>query len=189
MASDFGDESGQQLTDWLLRIGQDGGQKAMERAADSFMTALKHAKDGQSEVSPRDVGRDGKEWAKLDLAEFTKIDGSKELQKIMSDKLKSSGAEYLFFDDHINGKNYLLFKVEDAALLAKSFDELIKETKGAYERASEAREGAQEKRHEKDDRPLEERAEEARKASDSLDKQKEGVISRIQNRMQENRSR
>ena len=189
MASDFGDESGQQLTDWLLRIGQDGGQKAMERAADRFATALKHAKDGRSEVKPEDVGKDGKEWAKLDLAEFTKIDGFEDLQQIMSDKLKSSGVEHLFFDDHINGKNYLLFKVEDAARLAESFDELIKETKGAYERASEAREGAQEKRHGKDGRPLEERAEEARKASDSLDKQKEGVISRIQNRMQENRSR
>ena len=29
MASDFGDEAGQELYDWMIRIGQDAGGKAM----------------------------------------------------------------------------------------------------------------------------------------------------------------
>jgi len=189
MASDFGDESGQQLTDWLLRIGQDGGQKAMERAADRFTMALKHAKEGKGEATADKVGKDGKEWAKLDLAEFEEVEGFDDLKQIMSGKLRRDGIEHLFFDDEKTGKGYLLFKVEDAARLSESFDELMKDTDTAYERASRARAGERDREQERDERPLEERAEEARKASDSLDKQKEGVISRIQNRMQENRSR
>ena len=36
MASDFGDEAGQELYDWMIRIGQDAGGKAMSDAAGNF---------------------------------------------------------------------------------------------------------------------------------------------------------
>ena len=39
MASDFGDEAGQELYDWMLRIGQDAGGKAMSDAAGKLVQA------------------------------------------------------------------------------------------------------------------------------------------------------
>ena len=33
MASDYGDEAGGKLLDWMLRIGQEAGAEAMERSA------------------------------------------------------------------------------------------------------------------------------------------------------------
>lgn len=33
MATDFGDESGEKLFDWMLRVGQEAGQEALAKSA------------------------------------------------------------------------------------------------------------------------------------------------------------
>ena len=33
MATDFGDESGEKLVDWMLRVGQEAGQEALAKSA------------------------------------------------------------------------------------------------------------------------------------------------------------
>ena len=61
MASDYGDDAGEKLFDWMARIGQDAGANAMENAADKFATALHHAKTGETDA--HEVASDkGHEW-------------------------------------------------------------------------------------------------------------------------------
>ena len=85
MASDFGDESGEKLFDFMVRFGERMGEDAMRRHANKLQTAFENAKSG-TQVEPRDT--DGAvEWAKLDMHEFQEIEGYDEI------KLKATGVE------------------------------------------------------------------------------------------------
>ena len=52
MASDYGDEAGGKLLDWMLRIGQEAGAEAMARSL-SETTSLIVAYSGSPESSSR----------------------------------------------------------------------------------------------------------------------------------------
>lgn len=44
MPSDFGDESGEKLFDWMLRIGQDASEAALLTSAERLKGAFKNAR-------------------------------------------------------------------------------------------------------------------------------------------------
>ena len=71
MASDFGDEAGGELYDWMLRIGQDAGEQAVHDAAKRLADALRNMRSGvehADELPPESVEKP--RWAKLDMAEI-----------------------------------------------------------------------------------------------------------------------
>lgn len=72
MASDFGDDAGQELYDWMMRIGQDAGGKAMSDAAGKLAQALRNARSG-ARSGTETVDGERPEWAKLDMAEFKEL--------------------------------------------------------------------------------------------------------------------
>ena len=51
MPSDFGDESGEKLFDWMLRIGQDASEATLLTSAERLKGAFKNAR---GEVSRED---------------------------------------------------------------------------------------------------------------------------------------
>ncbi len=57
MATDFGDESGEKLFDWILKIGQDASEQAMLASAEKLKSALQE-RPGRDRGRRR-VSRDG----------------------------------------------------------------------------------------------------------------------------------
>ena len=109
------------------------------------------------------------EWAKLDMSEFREIEGYDEIKQSIESKLRSRSVEPAWFEDAEHGKEYLLFRIDDAHDVWASFDELSTETEPAAEKAAgKLRERAV------DGRPLEERAKEAREASEALEAERAG---------------
>ena len=201
MASDFGDEAGQELYDWMIRIGQDAGGKAMSDAAGRLVQALRNARSGVSPEAEA-VSDERSEWAKLDMAEFKELPEYESVQAAISAKLDSAGLAHSFLDDQSNGKTYLLFRTEDAERLDGCLGELIEETEAAAERAAsglareaerqprEAERGNQREEDDPDKEPLEKRAEEARAASEQLERERSGErAAERAPRFQENRSK
>ena len=201
MASDFGDEAGQELYDWMIRIGQDAGGKAMSDAAGKLVQALRNARSG---VGPEAETASGErpEWAKLDMVEFKELPEYESVQAAISAKLDSAGLAHSFLDDQSNGKTYLLFRTEDAERLDGCLGELIEETEAAAEKATDSlareagrqpREAERDSQREEDDpdkEPLEKRAEEARAASEQLERERSGERAADRGpRFQENRSK
>lgn len=187
MASDFGDEAGEKLYDWMLQLGKQAGELVAENAADRFSIALQHAKEGKPE-NAKDAPA-AKEWAKLDMAEFKEIEGYPELQQVISDKLTQNGIEHSFFDDARKEKTYLLFKTAEAAKLAESFDELIEQTQGAKEKVKESlgkmeeaeppievgsHSGQADSKTKHSEEPLEAKAEKSREASEQIERERKG---------------
>ena len=76
-----------------------------------------------------------------------------------------------WFEDPGSGKEYLLFRISDVEEVCRSFDELSKEAGEACDRAAAglAKLRAREAATGRDERPLAERAENARKASKALE--------------------
>jgi len=182
MASDFGDEAGQELYDWMIRIGQDAGGKAMSDAAGRLAQALRNARSGIGpQAETEDAARP--EWAKLDMAEFKELPEYESIQAAISAKLESAGLAHSFIDDQSNGKTYLLFRIEDAERLDGCFDELIDQAEAAEQKASgelareaerQTREAERDNDREEDDpdkEPLEKQAEYARAASEQLERE------------------
>ncbi len=69
MATDFGDESGEKLFDWMLRVGQEAGQEALAKSAKGLAEAIRSTCAG-IEKSEGSGGAAAKttEWAKLTCA-------------------------------------------------------------------------------------------------------------------------
>ena len=58
MPSDFGDESGEKLFDWMLRVGQEAGQAAMSHGAARVSMAFRNSvgeisRDGAALANPQ----------------------------------------------------------------------------------------------------------------------------------------
>ena len=177
MAGDFGDESGEKLFDFMVRLGMRMGEDAMHRCASKLQTAFENAKGG-TQAEPKDSDA-AVEWAKLDMREF---------QGVIEAKLKANGVESAWFQDQAAGKEYLLFRIAEAQQVRDSLDELSRETEGAESRASEQlKKDLDEKR---DSRPLEEKAKEAREAADALEREADKPQQRVRDpRFQETRAR
>ena len=186
MAGDFGDESGEKLFDFMVRLGMRMGEDAMRRHAGKLQTAFENAKGG-TQAEPKDSDA-AVEWAKLDMREFQEIEGYDEVKGVVETKLRANGVEPAWFQDQAAGKEYLLFRVAEAQQVRDSLDELSRETEGAESRASEQlKKDLDEKR---DSRPLEEKAKEAREAADALEREADKPQQRVRDpRFQETRAR
>ncbi|MBQ9021927.1 MAG: hypothetical protein IJ113_07980 [Eggerthellaceae bacterium] len=171
MASDYGDESGEKMLDSFTRFAERRGEFAMRERAYEFKRACRNAtevakeKGGESEAL-----ESAPEWAKLDMREFQALEDYADFKEIIEAKLDAHGIEPNWFTDEQAGREYLLFRVKDAREVWASFKELEQESDGIAEKAAEAaKDKVAEKHLDRDERPLDERAKQAREASKALE--------------------
>ena len=176
MASDYGDEAGEKMVDDFMRFGERMGGRAMYERAHRIQRACENA----TREAMRSAGGDAPEpsespeWAKLDMAEFRRIEGYDGIKGIIEAKLAARGVESAWFADPKTGKEYLLFRIADAREVWSAFDELGREAGRAGELAAEAlrrRERAEPEKG-RDERPLDERAASVRGAAEALEAQR-----------------
>ena len=170
MAGDYGDEAGEKMIDDFMRFGERMGERAMYERAHRIQRAFENA----TQAAKRSAGQEAPEWAKLDMAEFRRIEGYDGIKGIIEAKLAARGVESAWFADPKTGKEYLLFRITDAREVWSSFDELGREAGRAGELAAEAlrrRERAEPEKG-RDERPLDERAASARGAAEALEAQR-----------------
>ena len=137
----------------------------MQRA---FQNATRSAQELTGDRMPEG---DAPEWAKLDMQEFQGIEDYGAIKGIIEDRLAAHSVSSAWFPDPETGKEYLLFRIADAKEVWQSFDELSRETDDACAKAAEKIREQHEKdpSRGRDDRTLDERAEDAREASAALE--------------------
>ena len=199
MASDYGDESGEKMLDNFHRYAERMGEQAMRERALKLQAAFENARDGADAGGAEPPAKAAAEFAKLDMHEFSEIDGYQDVKRIIEAKLAAKGVDSTWFSDLESGREYLLFHVADVREVWEGFDELAKETDAAVERCVEKlRESErendrglpEEKGLPRDERTLDERARQAREASEALEAERSGGRSRDKGpRFQETRSK
>lgn len=132
MPSDYGDDSGEKLVDWMLRIGQDAGEAAMAASAKRLADAFRSARGQLSEEeAPEGYSR----WAKLNMHEFENLPEYDSIKAIIDERLDAASVEHAFHND--GNAEYLVFRVEDAPEVDGIFGELEKEAEKSLDRAKE----------------------------------------------------
>lgn len=172
MASDYGDEAGSKMIDDCVRFGERMGERAMYARAAQMRSAFQSATRNAREVAGAVPGEDEPpEWAKLDMHEFQGIEDYGSIKEVIEDRLESHGVSSAWFANPETGKEYLLFRIADAREVWQSFDELARETDGAAAKAAERLREQREKTpsRDRDERTLDERAAQAREASEALE--------------------
>lgn len=193
MASDYGDEAGSKMIDDFMRFAERMGERAMYTRAAQMQKAFKNATQSTQEIAG--VGSDEHEqpeWAKLDMQEFQGIGDYDGIKGIIEDRLAAHGVSSAWFPDPETGKEYLLFRIVDAKEVWQSFDELSRETDDACAKAAEKIREQHEKEpsRDRDDRTLDERAEDAREASAALEAERSTTKARSKEpRFQEMRAK
>lgn len=129
MASDFGDESGEKLIDWMMRVGEDAGKEAMLASADKLAEAFRRAREGLEKTT----GEGAREWAKLDLKDFKDLPAYDSIKQIIDGELADRGVEHEFASE--SGREFLVFKVKDVHEVSEAFHQLEENTAAAKERA------------------------------------------------------
>lgn len=193
MASDYGDEAGSKMIDDFMRFGERMGERAMYARAAQMQKAFRNAtRSAQELFGDHAPGGDAPEWAKLDMHEFQGIEDYDAIKGIIGDRLAAHGVGSTWFPDPETGKEYLLFRIADAREVWQSFDELSRETDDAAAKAAERIREQHDKNpsRERDDRTLDERAEDAREAAKALEAERPTSRSRsIEPRFQEMRAK
>lgn len=193
MASDYGDEAGSKMIDDFMRFGERMGERAMYARAAQMQKAFRNATRSAQELSGDHApGGDAPEWAKLDMHEFQGIGDYDGIKGIIGDRLAAHGVGSTWFPDPETGKEYLLFRIADAREVWQSFDELSRETDDAAAKAAERIREQHDKNpsRDRDDRTLDERAEDAREAAKALEAERPTSRSRsIEPRFQEMRAK
>lgn len=196
MASDFGDEAGGELYEWMLRIGQDAGEQAMRDAAKRFSSALRNMRSGAERAAGPEAADAAPRWAKLDMTEIDELPDAQGARRALSERMDDAGVEHAYVADPESGRNYLLFRTEDAPRLYSCIDELLEEIGETADRAADEiarqREAERSEEREADDpdkEPLDKRAKEAREASEQLERERGGTAPEREPRFQENRSK
>lgn len=162
MASDYGDEAGGKLLDWMLRIGQEAGAEAMARSARELSERLAGIRGTIAGGRAEAIAADGAPtYAKLSLEELSGLPEYATIKEVVSDKLRAASVEHHIIPG--GGRDWLLFKVEDAPEVDEAFRQLEQETGKAAERARERLSEIAERRQAPE--RLAERAERAREAS------------------------
>ena len=158
MATDFGDESGEKLFDWMLRVGQEAGQEALAKSAKGLAEAIRSTCAG-IEKSEGSGGAAAKttEWAKLSMREFEDLPEYETLADMISSQLKKEGVEHAFANE--GGKRFLVFKAKETPSVARAFRRIEESIPEACERAK----GVLAKGE-----PLKERAARARAAAEQI---------------------
>ncbi len=171
MASDYGDEAGSKMIDDFMRFGERMGERAMYARASQMRQAFESATREARGIAGDAAEEQPPEWAKLDMHEFQRIEDYGSIKGIIEDRLAERGVTSTWFPDPETGKEYLLFRIADAQEVWKSFDELSREADDAAAKAAEKIREQRDKApgRTRDERTLDERAEEAREASEALE--------------------
>lgn len=112
MPSDYGDEAGGRLLDWMLRIGQDAGSAAAARSAESLAELIRNARTRDTEPATRAVEAASERYVKLNLSEFQALPDYEEIRKAISEGLDAAAVEHGFVDEA--GAEHVVFKAEHA---------------------------------------------------------------------------
>ena len=179
MSSDFGDESGEKLVDWMLYIGQDAGDAFMCSSAERLKGAFHRARTGSSALGDG-ASEEKPEWAKLSMADFEELPEYENLKELIGKRLDADAIEHDFYRDEEH--DWLLFRVEDAREVSEAFHDLEQKTDEALEKSLQKR--GQTREQVRDEESLEARAKAAREASKSIEagREKERVIERFEMR-------
>ena len=171
MASDYGDEAGSKMIDDFMRFGERMGERAMYARASQMRQAFENATREAQDIAGDAAEEQPPEWAKLDMHEFQRIEDYGSIKGIIEDRLADRGVASTWFPDPETGREYLLFRIADAQEVWKSFAELSRETGDAAAKAAERIREQRDKApgRNRDERTLDERAEEAREASEALE--------------------
>lgn len=171
MASDYGDEAGSKMIDDFMRFGERMGERAMYARATQMRQAFENATREAQDIAGGAAEEQLPEWAKLDMHEFQRIEDYGSIKGIIEDRLAERGVTSAWFADPESGKEYLLFRIADAQEVWRSFDEFSRETDDAAAKAAEKVREQRDKApgRNRDERTLDERAEEAREASEALE--------------------
>lgn len=130
MASDFGDESGEKLTDWMIRIGEDAGKEAMIASADKLVEAFHRAREGLEK------GAGAREWAKLDMRDFAALPEYESIKQVIEGELSARGVAHEFAQEA--GREFLVFRVKDVHEVSEAFHRLERTAENAKGRAADA---------------------------------------------------
>lgn len=170
MASDFGDESGEKLFDWLLRLGQDASEDAIRASAEKLKGAIRNLRGSLDGAAP---GQDPEvcEFARLNMSEFEELPDYASLREIIDERLAQAAIEHDFVA--VDGHDHLVFRVADAPEVDEVFRALEEDVDAELERACEAREA--ELTQARDKEPLEDKAQAAREASKAAHEAKEAT--------------
>lgn len=155
MASDYGDEAGEKLFDWMLRMGQDASQDAIRASAERLKSAIRNLRGQIDEPLTEAEREDVRDYARLNLSEFEELPDYASLREIIEARLDAAAIEHDIAN--IDGHDHLIFKMEDAPEVDEAFKELEREADEACDRAVKERE--------RDEEPLEQKAAAAREAS------------------------
>lgn len=171
MASDYGDEAGSKMIDDFMRFGERMGERAMYARASQMRQAFENATREAQGIAGDAAEEQPPEWAKFDMHEFQRIEDYENIKGIIEDRLAERGVASTWFPDPETGKEYLLFRIADVQEVWRSFDELSRETDDAAAKAAEKIREQRDKApgRNRDERTLDERAEEAREASEALE--------------------
>lgn len=160
MASDFGDESGEKLFDWFLRMGQNMTEDAILASAEKLKDAIKNLRGNIAEDAP-DQADEVREFARLNMSEFEELPDYESLREIIDKRLTDAAIEHDFAK--VDGHDHLVFRVVDAPEVDEVFAQLEADVDRCAESAIEERN--HELEHERDEEPLESKALAAREAS------------------------
>ena len=163
MATDFGDESGEKLFDWMLRMGQDAGQDAIRDGANRFKSAIQHLR-GQIDKGAERPSVDAPQYAKLNLAEFEEIPYYDSIKELINDRFADAAIDHEI--TKIGGHDHLVFNIADTIEVDELFENLADEIDGTVNRVCKRMKELQSA--ERDEEPLEEKAEAAKEASKAL---------------------
>lgn len=168
MASDFGDESGEKLFDWMLRMGQDAGQDAIKASAERLRNAIRNIRGQMGEDGQAQEGG-AREFARLNLSEFEELPDYASLKEIIDERLSDAAIEHDFVK--VDGHDHLVFRVAAAPEVDEVFANLEKDVDKAAEQAIEQHE--HDLTEQRDAEPLEQKAEAAKAASAAAHESKE----------------
>lgn len=185
MPSDFGDDSGEKMVDWMLSVGQDAGDSVMVASAEKLKGAFRKARAGSTvlgEAGPGDESEiEGKtpEWARLSMKDFEELPEYASLREIIDKSLDKAAVEHDFYAGK-DGREWLLFKVEDARDVSEVFRQLEDQADKAIDLSLQRRGKTREQV--RDEESLDARAKNAREASKAIDasRNREREIERLE---------
>lgn len=107
MASDYGDEAGGKLLDWMLRIGQEAGAEAMARSARELSERLAGIRGTIAGGRAAQVAAEGAPtYAKLSLEELSGLPEYATIKEIVSDRLRAASVEHHILPGEVDGRGH-----------------------------------------------------------------------------------
>ncbi|MCD8315840.1 MAG: hypothetical protein LUB61_00300 [Eggerthellaceae bacterium] len=109
MSTDFGEDSGTLLFDWMVKLGENSGRTAMRYAMNALINAFKKTNE-EIEVPSRN------ETAKVSMSDFEKIKSYPEIRSYMNSEFERHGIDARI--EHEDEGDVLIFKTKDAKKLS-----------------------------------------------------------------------